>query len=92
MCGYGTAEITEAAHVGELSCLRCEEVCDHELRLHTKSFYFAQTYLAVLGGISKEMFGLGFLPLVFGTEKQVWNLLGKAGWKVLQKNRKRMIQ
>lgn len=35
------------------------------------------------------MFSLGFLPLVFGTEKQVCNLLGKSGWKVLQKNRKK---
>lgn len=35
------------------------------------------------------MFGLGFLPLVFGTEKQVCNILGEGGWKVLQKNRKR---
>ena len=38
------------------------------------------------------MFGLGFLPLVFGTEKQVCNLLGKAGWKVLQKKKKGKIQ
>lgn len=57
--------------------------------LPTKSVCFAETYLAVLEQISKETFGLGFLPLALGTEKQVCNILGKGGWKVLQKNRKK---
>lgn len=85
--GCGSTAITGAAPGGELSHMA--SVKRNETKNSVYKIWFAQTYLAVLEPISKEMFGLGFLPLVFGTEKQVCNVLGKGGWKLLQKNRKK---
>lgn len=85
--GCGSTEITAAAPGAELSHMA--SVKRNETKNSAYKICFAQTYLAVLEQISKEMFGLGFLPLVFGIEKQVCSIFGKGGWKESQKNRKK---